>query len=87
LNFRKKSSFSQKKQASLEQLIKLKLENYLEIEDLLQIAYSFKNSIASLELLNLGTLFGNFSIASFHFSSSSSGKILRNIDISIDYSL
>ncbi|MEY5042515.1 MAG: hypothetical protein RLZZ414_2079, partial [Bacteroidota bacterium] len=37
LNFRKKSSFSNKKQESLEQLIKLNLENYLEIEDLLQI--------------------------------------------------
>ncbi len=45
LNFRKKSSFSNKKQESLEQLIKLNLENYLEIEDLLQIDYSFKNSI------------------------------------------
>jgi Zn-dependent peptidase ImmA (M78 family)/DNA-binding XRE family transcriptional regulator len=45
LNFRKKSSFSIKKQESLKQLIKLNLENYLEIEDLLQIDYSFKNSI------------------------------------------
>lgn len=47
LNFRKKSSFSKKKKESLEQLIKLNLENYLEIEDLLQIDYSFKNSIGS----------------------------------------
>ena len=47
LNFRKKSSFSNKKQESLEQLIKLNLENYLEIEDLLQIDYSFKNSIGN----------------------------------------
>lgn len=45
LNLRKKSSFSNKKQESLEQLIKLNLENYLEIEDLLQIDYSFKNTI------------------------------------------
>lgn len=45
LNFRKKSSFSKKKQEALEQLIKLKLENYLEIEDLLHIDYSFKNRI------------------------------------------
>lgn len=45
LNFRKKSSFSNKRQESLEQLIKLHLENYLEIEDLLQIDYSFKNPI------------------------------------------
>ena len=44
MNFRKKSSFSNKKQESLEQLIKLNLENYLEVEDLLQIDYSFKNS-------------------------------------------
>lgn len=47
LNFRKKSIFSNKKKDSLEQLIKLNLENYLEIEDLLQIDYSFKNSIAN----------------------------------------
>lgn len=45
LNFRKKSSFSNKKQESLKQLIKLNLENYIEIEDLLQIDYSFNNSI------------------------------------------
>lgn len=53
INFRKKSSFSQKKQDSLEQLIKLKLENYLEIEDLLQIDYSFKNSIANEKVNSL----------------------------------
>lgn len=47
LNFRKKSSFSKKKQESLEQLIKLNLENYLEVENLLQIDYSFKNSIGN----------------------------------------
>jgi Zn-dependent peptidase ImmA (M78 family) len=45
LNFRKKSSFSAKKQDSLEQLIKLKLENYLDIESLLHIDSSFNNSI------------------------------------------
>jgi Zn-dependent peptidase ImmA (M78 family) len=45
LNFRKRSKFSSKKQRSLEQLIKLNLENYLEIEDLLQIDYSFSNLI------------------------------------------
>jgi Zn-dependent peptidase ImmA (M78 family) len=45
LNFRKRSNFSSKKQSSLEQLIKLNLENYLEIEDLLQIDYSFSNLI------------------------------------------
>lgn len=45
LNFRKKSNFSNKKKESLEQLIKIKLENYLEIEDLLQIDYSFNNLI------------------------------------------
>lgn len=45
LNFRKKSSFSMKKQESLEQRIKLNLENYLEIEELLQIDYSFSNII------------------------------------------
>ncbi|HUH74628.1 MAG TPA: XRE family transcriptional regulator [Chitinophagales bacterium] len=45
LSFRKKSSFSNKKKSSLEQLLKLKLENYLEIEKLLQIDYSFNNLI------------------------------------------
>ncbi len=45
MNFRKKSSFSNKKQESLEQRIKLDLENYLEIEELLQIDYSFSNII------------------------------------------
>ena len=45
INFRKRSKFSSKKQSSLEQLIKLNLENYLEIEDLLQIDYSFSNLI------------------------------------------
>lgn len=45
INFRKKSSFSNKKQETLEQLIRWKLENYLEIEDLLQIDYSFLNFI------------------------------------------
>ena len=53
INFRKKSSFSQKKQDSLEQLIKLKLENYLEIEDLLQIDYSFKNTIKNRKINSL----------------------------------
>lgn len=53
LNFRKKSSLSSRKQDSLEQLIKLKLENYLEIEDLLQIDYSFKNSIANEKVNSL----------------------------------
>jgi Zn-dependent peptidase ImmA (M78 family)/DNA-binding XRE family transcriptional regulator len=50
LNFRKKSSFSNKKQASLEQHIKLNLENYLEIEDLLQIDYLFNNSIKNMKV-------------------------------------
>lgn len=52
LNFRKKSSFSNKKQESLEQLIKLNLENYLEIEDLLQIDYSFSNAIGKEKIKN-----------------------------------
>jgi Zn-dependent peptidase ImmA (M78 family) len=45
INFRKKSSFSNKKQETLEQLIRLNLENYLEVENLLQIDYSFNNII------------------------------------------
>ncbi|WP_298144067.1 XRE family transcriptional regulator [Flavobacterium sp.] len=53
LNFRKKSSFSNKKQKSLEQLIKLNLENYLEIESLLQIDYSFKNFIKNEKVTSI----------------------------------
>lgn len=53
LNFRKKSSFSIKKQESLEQRIKLNLENYLEIEDLLQIDYSFSNTIGKEKIAKI----------------------------------
>ncbi|UOB19369.1 helix-turn-helix domain-containing protein [Abyssalbus ytuae] len=45
INFRKKSTFSMKKQSSLKELIKINLENYLWIEDSLSIDYTFKNII------------------------------------------
>jgi Zn-dependent peptidase ImmA (M78 family)/DNA-binding XRE family transcriptional regulator len=45
INFRKKSTFSMKKQSSLKEQIKINLENYLWIEDLLSIDYTFKNII------------------------------------------
>lgn len=53
MNFRKKSSFSNKKLESLKQQIKLNLENYLEIENLLQINSDFKNSIEHEKIENL----------------------------------
>lgn len=53
LNFRKKSTFSKKKQDALQQLIKMSLENYLEIESLLQIDYSFKNIIGQEKIKTL----------------------------------
>lgn len=53
VNFRKKSNFSIKKQQALKELIKLQLESYIEIEELLQIDYTFYNPIASRELRTL----------------------------------
>ena len=52
VNFRKKSSFSIKKQNSLKEQIKINLENYLWIEDTLSIDYSFKNIIANININN-----------------------------------
>jgi Zn-dependent peptidase ImmA (M78 family)/DNA-binding XRE family transcriptional regulator len=45
VNFRKKSNFSMKKQDSLKEKIKIKLENYIWLEDTLSIDYTFKNII------------------------------------------
>jgi len=45
VNFRKKTKFSIKKEDSLKELIKIKLENYLWVEEILSIDYSFKNVI------------------------------------------
>lgn len=50
INFRKKSTFSIKKQNSLKEQIKIRLENYLWIEDLLSIDYTFKNTIQDKEI-------------------------------------
>lgn len=53
LNFRKKSSFSIKKQEALKQLIKLKVEHYLEIESLLQIDSTFQNNFGRKKIKSI----------------------------------
>lgn len=53
VNFRKKSSFSAKKQNSLKEQIKIKLENYLYIEDALSINFSFSNPIKDIVIGNI----------------------------------
>lgn len=45
INFRKKSKFSKKREDALKELIKIKLENYLWLEETLSINYSFHNII------------------------------------------
>ncbi|RPD96558.1 ImmA/IrrE family metallo-endopeptidase [Aureibaculum marinum] len=50
INFRKKSSFSLKKQSSLKEQIKINLENYIWLEDTLSIDYSFKNTIKNIKI-------------------------------------
>lgn len=56
VNFRKKSSFSAKKQTSLKEQIKIKLENYLWIEDTLAIDSSFKNIISHKKIKTLSDI-------------------------------
>lgn len=56
VNFRKKSSFSMKKQNSLKEQIKINLENYLWIEDTLSIDYSFKNIIENISINNISDI-------------------------------
>lgn len=53
INFRKKSKFSVKKQNALKELIKLKLESYIETEEILQIDYSFVNPLKSQQVNSL----------------------------------
>jgi len=53
VNFRKKSTFSVKRQNSLKEQIKINLENYLWIEDSLSIDYSFKNIIKDNKIENI----------------------------------
>lgn len=53
INFRKKSTFSIKKQNSLKEQIKISLENYLWIEDVLSIDYTFKNLIENAEIKSI----------------------------------
>jgi len=50
VNFRKKYSFSAKKQDSLKEEIKIKLENYLYVEDILSIDFNFTNPIANINI-------------------------------------
>jgi len=52
VNFRKRSTFSMKKQNSLKERIKINLENYLYIEDCLSINYSFNNPLEGIEINN-----------------------------------
>lgn len=53
VNFRKKSSFSKKKQDSIKERIKIDLENYLWIEDSLSIDYNFINSIENIKIFSI----------------------------------
>jgi Zn-dependent peptidase ImmA (M78 family) len=53
VNFRKKSSFSAKKQDSLKEKIKIKLENYLYIEDCLSIDFTFNNPIEDINIKSI----------------------------------
>lgn len=53
VNFRKKSNFSMKRQKSLKENIKIRLENYLWIEDNLSIDYTFKNIIKDEKIENI----------------------------------
>lgn len=53
VNFRKKSSFSAKKVNALREEIKIKLANYLEIENILQIKNSFDNPLKKWKISSL----------------------------------
>lgn len=56
VNFRKKSSFSMKKQNSLKEQIKINLENYLWLEDTLSIDYSFENCIKNYKIKSVSDI-------------------------------
>src|SRR5690606_41013144 len=53
VNFRKKSTFSAKKINALKEVIKIKLANYLEIENILQIDNSFENPLKRWQISSL----------------------------------
>lgn len=53
VKFRKRAGFSKKRQASLKELIKLKLENYLWLEEILSIDSSFKNKIKNKRVASM----------------------------------
>lgn len=50
VSFRKKSTFSTRKQDALKERIKISLENYLYIEDTLGIDYSFTNPLTGFKI-------------------------------------
>lgn len=52
VSFRKKSTFSAKKQNSLKERIKISLESYLYIEDCLSINFSFDNPLKGIKINN-----------------------------------
>lgn len=56
VNFRKKSRFPMKKQNALKEQIKINLENYLWIEDILSIDYTFKNIIKNISINNINDI-------------------------------
>lgn len=56
VNFRKKSSFSLKKINILKEEIKIKLTNYIEIENILQIDNSFNNPINQLKINSIDAI-------------------------------
>lgn len=56
VNFRKKSNFSVKRQDSLKEKIKIELENYLWVEEVLAIDSSFKNPISDKKVKTLSDI-------------------------------
>ncbi len=53
VNFRKRSNFSIKKENSLKELVKIKLENYISIEETLSLAIGFENPIKNDKIKSL----------------------------------
>lgn len=52
IEFRKKSSLGKKKQDSIKEKIQLKMEHYLELEDILSINYEFENPLSKTSVNN-----------------------------------
>lgn len=53
INFRKKSKLTQTRLNSIKEEVKIRLSNYLEIEDILQIKSTFGNSVAKQKVTSL----------------------------------